>query len=104
MSLPLVSCEKHAAQHAEKLRKKPCLNYKSAALPRVVAGLKLARTTLYISKLGLSAFSAPLPGISLPLLVTEWSKSNETEAQLGDWRSAFFPAAGRVTPDGLPLY
>jgi len=32
-SLPLVSSEKHAAQHAEKLRKKPSLNYKSAALP-----------------------------------------------------------------------
>jgi len=32
-SLPLVSSEKHAAQYPEKLRKKPSLNYKSAALP-----------------------------------------------------------------------
>jgi hypothetical protein len=31
-SLPLVSSEKHTAQHPEKLRKKPSLNYKSAAL------------------------------------------------------------------------
>jgi hypothetical protein len=31
--LPLVRCEKHAAQRREKLRKKPSLNYKSAALP-----------------------------------------------------------------------
>jgi hypothetical protein len=31
-SLSLVSFEKHAAQHPEKLRKKPSLNYKSAAL------------------------------------------------------------------------
>jgi hypothetical protein len=32
-SLPLVSSKKHAAQRPEKLRKKPSLNYKSAALP-----------------------------------------------------------------------
>ena len=32
-SLPLVSPEKHAAQHPEKLRKKPSLNYETAALP-----------------------------------------------------------------------
>jgi hypothetical protein len=31
-SLPLISSEKHAAQHPEKLREKPSLNYKSAAL------------------------------------------------------------------------
>jgi len=31
-SLPLVSSEKHAAQHPEKLRKNPSLNYESAAL------------------------------------------------------------------------
>jgi hypothetical protein len=33
ISLPLVSSEKHTAQHLEKLRKQSCLNYKSAALP-----------------------------------------------------------------------
>ena len=33
ISLPLVSSEKHIAQHLEKLRKRSCLNYKSAALP-----------------------------------------------------------------------
>ena len=31
-SLPLVSSEKHAAQHPEKLRKNPSLNYESPAL------------------------------------------------------------------------
>ena len=33
ISLPLVSSEKHTAQHLEKLRKQSCLNNKSAALP-----------------------------------------------------------------------
>jgi hypothetical protein len=32
-SLPLVSSEKHAAQHPEKLRKNPSLNYETVALP-----------------------------------------------------------------------
>jgi len=33
ISLPLVSSEKHTAQHLEKLRKQSCLNYKSVAPP-----------------------------------------------------------------------
>ena len=54
-TLPLASSEKHAAQHPEKLRKKPSLNYKSAALSGGAAGAKLGekweRTepTLYFS-------------------------------------------------------
>jgi hypothetical protein len=34
-TLPLANSQKHAAQHPEKLRKKPSLNYKSAALDQL---------------------------------------------------------------------
>jgi len=50
--LPLAGSEKHAAQRPEKLRKKPCLNYKSAALSGRTAGCKhyeRAELTVYFS-------------------------------------------------------
>jgi hypothetical protein len=43
ISLPLVSSEKHTAQHLEKLRKQSCLNYKSAALSGEAAGPKVGK-------------------------------------------------------------
>ena len=42
-TLPLANSEKHAAQHPEKLRKKPSLNYNSAALSGWAAGAKLGK-------------------------------------------------------------
>ena len=39
-TLPLANSEKHAAQHPEKLRKKPSLNYKSIALCGKASGAK----------------------------------------------------------------
>jgi len=63
----LSTSEKHAVQHCEKLRKSFSLNYKSAALLICAIGHRItelcawSEATLYISRLELSGFSAPLP-------------------------------------------
>ena len=88
-SLPLVSSEKHAAQHPEKLRKKPSLNYKSAAPSNTATGVDLKQThvqttesTLYFSAFGNAAICCRSLG-RLSFVVTKGPVCNEYLFSLG---------------------
>jgi len=58
--LPLVGSEKHAAQHPEKLRKTPSLNYKSAALFSRVTGRECSDSLLFGGSRGVGIAAAAL--------------------------------------------
>ena len=48
ITLPLVSSEKHAVQHPEKLRKQPCLNYNQLLYRAELRGIELPLAALSV--------------------------------------------------------
>jgi hypothetical protein len=83
-SLPSVSSEKHAAQHLEKLRKRPVLNYKSAAPSNAARRRELNKRPVHDQRDSLlfgireHRHLLPKPSVGFSLVITKWPIRNES--------------------------